>query len=348
MASVWKGSLSFGLVSLPVGLYAATERHSYSMHQFQRGTSDRVRYKRVNERTGDEVPLGDIVKGAETDEGDYVVLERSDLESIAPGRSRTLEIAAFVPSGAIEPLTYDRSYYLGPDSKAAAKPYALLCAALARTGRLGVASLVMRDRQHLAVIGPQNGVLTLGTLYFADEIRDPEEVLPSVPDVEIDDRELTLATQLIEAMAEEWRPERYSDLYHERLTELVEAKSQGRRLKYAGTAPPEETNVVELTSALRESIRSRRTTAGEGAEASRGARRRAAAAKGGKGRRAAEPAAGGRTREHPPPAEMTKRDLARLAGELGIAGRSRMDRAELEQAVAKAERRARRGKRAAS
>ncbi|MFC7327074.1 Ku protein [Marinactinospora rubrisoli] len=340
MASVWKGSLSFGLVSVPVTLFAATERHSYAMHQFQRDTSDRIRYKRVNERTGDEVAPGDIVKGAETDEGEYVVVERADLESIAPGRSRTLEIDAFVPADAIEPLSYDRAYYLAPDSKAAAKPYALLCQALQDSGRLGVATLVMRDRQHLAVIGPQNGVLTLSTLFFADEIRDPEEVLPSVPDVRIDDRELSLATQLVEAMAADWRPEQYTDVYHERLTELVEAKSKGQRLKYAGTAPPkEETNVVELTSALRESIRSRRGT-GAG-----GGRERPAAASGKKPQRAA-PAA--RAPRHPPLAEMTKRDLTRLAADLGVEGRSRMDRAGLEEAVAKAERRGKRSKRAAS
>ncbi|MFC3994348.1 Ku protein [Nocardiopsis sediminis] len=320
MASpVWKGSLSFGLVNVPVRLYGATERHGVRFHQFERGTSDRIRYRRVNERTGEEVAPADIIKGANVDDSDeYVVLEPQELESIAPGRSRTLEISAFVPAGAVEPLWYNSTYYLAPDAKTSAKPYNLLCAVLERAERVGVARLVMRERQHLSVIGPQNGVLTLSTLWWADEVRDPDEVLPAIPETDLAGREMELAGQLIESMAEEWRPEAYSDAYQERLGELIDAKHEGRRLRYRDEGPPKpRTNVVELTEALRASL-------GSGT----GTRK-------GKGRKAGRAAA---PRQAPPVSEMSKTDLSRLAAELKVPGRSKMSRADLEKAVSRAQR----------
>ncbi|MFB9803367.1 non-homologous end joining protein Ku, partial [Streptomonospora salina] len=260
MASpVWKGTLSFGLVSLPVRLFTARERHGTRFHQFQRGTSDRIRYRRINERTGTEVDSSEIVRGARADESgsdEYVIVEPAELEEIAPGRSRSLEIGAFVPAGDVEALWYDSAYYVAPDSAGSAKPYRLLCRALERSGRLGLTRLVMRERQHLAVVGPQQGVLTLSTLWWADEVRDPAETLPAIPGAELGDRDLELAEQLIGAMADEWRPADYTDDYQERIDELIRAKSAGERVRYAEEGAPEETNVVELTEALRASLRS--------------------------------------------------------------------------------------------
>ncbi|WP_067963191.1 non-homologous end joining protein Ku [Nocardiopsis trehalosi] len=355
---VWKGTLSFGLVSVPVRLFGANERHGTRFHQFQRGTSDRIRYRRVNERTGKEVDPAEIVKGAKVEDDDeYVVLEPEELESITPGRSRTLEISAFVPAGSVEPLWYDSTYYLAPEAKASAKPYKLLCAALERTGRLGVATLVMRERQHLAVIGPQNGVLTLSTLWWADEVRDPEETLPVIPEADLADRELDLAGQLIEAMADDWHPEDYSDDYQRRLEELIEAKHDGRRLRYSDEGPPRQrTNVVELTEALRASLGGKGGKGGrtkgratpedrpaDGRETGRrtGGGRRGGGRSTGGGRRGGT-AGGERATKAPaqgtaPAAEtagLSKKELTRLAADLDVPGRSKMSRADLEKAVA--------------
>ncbi|KIH98882.1 hypothetical protein LP52_10635 [Streptomonospora alba] len=369
MASpVWKGTLSFGLVSLPVGLFSARQRHGTRFHQFQRGTSDRIRYRRVNERTGDEVGSSEIVRGTQAEASssdEYIIVEPSELEEIAPGRSSSLEISAFVPAGDVEALWYDSAYYVAPDSKGSAKPYRLLCQALERSGRLGLTTLVMRERQHLAVVGPQNGVLTLSTLWWADEVRDPEETLPNIPSADLGERDLELAEQLIGAMADEWRPEDYTDDYQERIDELIRAKSAGERVRYAEEGPPPETNVVELTEALRASLRSGEESADRGSGAGAGGRRsapagggkaKASASGGGKatgsasgGGKAKGSAAGGggggrspgrggappEPREAPV-SELSKRDLSRLASELDVPGRSKMDRRELEEAVERA------------
>ncbi|MDT0302735.1 non-homologous end joining protein Ku [Streptomonospora wellingtoniae] len=356
MASpVWKGTLSFGLVSLPVRLFSARERHGTRFHQFQRGTSDRIRYRRVNERTGTEVDSAEIVRGTKADAAsgtdEYVIVEPQEMEEIAPGRSSSLEITAFVPADDVEALWYDAAYYVAPESKGSAKPYRLLCQALEHSGRLGLTTLVMRERQHLAVVGPQQGVLTLSTLWWADEVRDPEETLPNIPAVDLGERDLKLAEQLIGAMAEEWRPAAYTDDYQERIDELVRAKSAGERVRYAEEGPPPETNVVELTEALRASLRgseedsgasrsgkggARRGGSGEsGGDEKRGAGKRGAGT-GGRGTGGSRPRGGGGTAPEPreaPVSELSKRDLSRLASELDVPGRSKMDRAELEQAV---------------
>ncbi|GAA4928492.1 Ku protein [Streptomonospora halophila] len=358
MASpVWKGTLSFGLVSLPVRLFSARERHGTRFHQFQRDTSDRIRYRRVNERTGKEVDSAEIVRGTKADASsgadEYVIVEPREMEEIAPGRSSSLEITAFVPADDVEALWYDSAYYVAPESKGSAKPYRLLCRALEHSGRLGLTTLVMRERQHLAVVGPQQGVLTLSTLWWADEVRDPEETLPAIPETDLGERDLDLAEQLIGAMAEEWRPEAYTDDYQERIDELIRAKSAGERVRYAEEGPPPETNVVELTEALRASLRGgeEESAASRSGKGGRGGARRGSAdggaGKGGTakdragtgGRGGARPRGGGGAAPEPreaPLSELSKRELSRLASELDVPGRSKMDRAELEEAVERA------------
>ncbi|WP_046471150.1 non-homologous end joining protein Ku [Allosalinactinospora lopnorensis] len=317
-APVWQGTLSFGLVSIPVQVFVARTRHGTSLHQFERGTSDRIRFRRINERTGQEVPRDKIVMGAETDDDTYVTLESEELESIVPGRSREMEISKFVPADHVEPLWYDTTYYLAPGSKAAAKPYKLLRRALEQADRIGVATLVMRDRQHLVTIGPQRGVLTLSTMWWDDEIRDPEETLPALPDEEeeVDGQELELANELIDSMGDEWKPDAYTDDYQERLGELIQAKRSGQRrvLRRAEqTQPKSEENVVELGSALRASLKGR---------------------KGGERPRASAP--GSQYLGEAPLSELPKKELARMATGLGIPGRSKMNRNDLEKAVANA------------
>src|SRR4051812_13005717 len=164
--AIWSGAISFGLVSIPVELYSATQDHTVHFNQFQRGTSDRVRYKRVNERTGDEVEYGDIVKGREVGDGQFVLVEPAELDEIAPGRSRTIDINAFVDLDEIDPIFYQKTYWLAPAKKEFAKPYALLTKAMTDSNRAGIATFVMRGKQYLTAVRARNGVLALETLYF--------------------------------------------------------------------------------------------------------------------------------------------------------------------------------------
>lgn len=324
-SSVWKGTLSFGLVSVPVRLVNAHQRHGPQFHQFVRDTNARVRYRKVNEETGEEVQTADIVKGAPVDDEDeYVVLEAEELAEIAPGRSKTMEVERFVPAGSVQTRYFDAAYYLAPDTKAAAKPYTLLCAILERQERLALSTLVLRDRQHLVLIGPQSGVLTLSTLWWPDEIRDPDEVLPSFPDVSVAERDLDLAAQLVDAMAAPWRPEDYTDSYQQRLEELIDAKATGRRMRHPSQEAPRDTKVVELTDALRASLKSGRSSG----DAKPATQQKARTSKPGRGRES-----GNAKLE-----SMTKRELLREAAKAEVAGRSTMTRDQLQDALAKSRR----------
>lgn len=302
MAAVWTGVLSVGLVSIAVKLHTARQTHGPTTHQFERGTSDRVRQKRVNERTGEEVPAAEIVRGAEVGRGRYVPLEKAELERIAPGRSKTIEVDGFVDAGAVDPLWYSSVYYLSPDGPE--RPYVVLLRALERTGKAGVATMVMRDREHLVLIGPQQGVLTAATLFWADEVRDPGDLM-DVPDVEAEKRDLDLAEQLVAAMAVDWEPELYEDEYHKRLQALIEAKAQGETISYPERPAAPVPTVVELDDALRKSLAERRA------------------------RRAPSP-------RSPDGRGKSKAELQAEAAELGVRGRSRMGKAELARAVAQA------------
>lgn len=178
---IWTGYIAFGLVSVPVGLYSATREHEVDFHQFQRGTSDRIRYKRVNERTGREVDFDKIVKGHGTGKGEYVIVEPEELDDIAPGRSKSLEIDTFVDLDEIDPMYFQKSYYLAPQDEENSSAYALLRDALAKTNRAGIATFVMRGKEYLAAVRADGKALVLVTMFFADEIRDPAEELGKLP-----------------------------------------------------------------------------------------------------------------------------------------------------------------------
>src|SRR5690349_9796057 len=231
--SIWSGYITFGLVSVPVGLYSATEEHELDFHQFQRDTSDRIRYKRVNERTGREVPYEKIVKGHDLGNGKYVIVEPEELDDIAPGRSRSLEIDTFVDLDEVDPIHFQKSYYLGPKDEENASSYGLLRDALAKTNRAGIAKFVMRGKEYLAAIRAQDKVLVLETMYFADEIRDPAQELDDLPAKSRPGKQLTMATDLIEAMSGEWRPAAYQDTYTERVKKLVETKRKGKEVVFS-------------------------------------------------------------------------------------------------------------------
>jgi DNA end-binding protein Ku len=252
--AIWTGSITFGLVSIPVGLFTATDDHTVHFHQFQRGTSDRVRNQRVNERTGDEVDYGDVVKGAEVGDGEYVVVEPEELEQIAPGRSRTLDITDFVDLADIDPVYYQRTYWLAPTGDEYKKPYALLREAMTQGDKAAIGTFVMRGKEYLAAVRADRDVLALHTLHFADEVRDPAE-LENVPTrrTKPGEKELRMATQLIESMSGPWKPDQYRDTYRDRVGKLIEDKKQGREI-VTESEPPEPTEMSSLLEALQRSV----------------------------------------------------------------------------------------------
>ncbi|MGC4940265.1 Ku protein [Kribbella sp. DT2] len=266
--SIWSGYINFGLVSVPVGLYSATQEHQLDFHQFQRGTSDRIRNKRVNERTGREVDYDKIVKGHDVGGGEYVVVEQEELSDIAPGKSRSLEISTFVDLDEIDPIHFQKSYYLAPSDAENASSYALLRDALARTNRAGIASFVMRSKEYLATIRADGKVLVLETMFFADEIRDPAKEVGGLP-AKTSGKQLKMATDLIEAMSGDWRPKDYKDSYTERVKKLIATKRKGKEVVFS-EEEPEATSSTDLVSALRASVeaaRARRAGGGSGKKA---------------------------------------------------------------------------------
>ena len=252
--AIWTGSVAFGLVNVPVALYSATEDKTVHFNQFQAGTSDRIRYKRVNERTGREVTLDRIARGHEVGKGDYVLITDEELEAVEPGRSRTIDISDFVELAEIDPIYFQKTYYLAPQGEgAAARAYALLHRVIADTGKAGIATFVLHGRQYLVVLRARGDVLALQTMYFADEVRDPQEVLgSSLPGGKLAARELTIAKQLIESMTTTWNPEEYRDSYRERVEDLVARKRRGEEIVREGEAAGEG-EVTDLMEALRRS-----------------------------------------------------------------------------------------------
>ena len=259
--AIWSGVLSFGLVSVPVELYTATDAHGPVFHQFEEGTADRIRYQRVNERTGDEVEYSDIVKGADVG-GDYVLLDQDELDSVAPGRSRLMDIHTFVDTGDIDPLYFNKAYFLGPGGDETGKLYALLREAMEKAGKAAIASFVMRGREYLAAVRPDRDILVLETLFFADEVRDPAQQIPDLPGrVKLSRQELSMARQLIEAMSGPWKPSDYRDTYTDRVNDLIDAKKHKKKVKLAPAAPA-ATNVVDLSEALQSSVEAARKGSG--------------------------------------------------------------------------------------
>ncbi|HUN35108.1 MAG TPA: Ku protein [Trebonia sp.] len=265
--AIWSGTLSFGLVTVPVELYSATEGHRPSFHQFAEGTTDRIRYQRVNERTGDEVGYSDIVKGADTGGGTYVLLEQDELDSVAPGQSRSLDIHTFVDLDEIDAIYFNKTYFLGPAGDAGAKPYALLRDAMGDSGKAAIASFVMRGKEYLAAVRADSGVLMLETLFFADEVRDPHAEIGNLPgDVKVSKQEKSMARQLVDSMTGPWTPADYHDTYTDRVNDLIEAKKNEKQPQTAAE-PPAATNVTDLTAALRASVDAAKKTQGEKATA---------------------------------------------------------------------------------
>jgi DNA end-binding protein Ku len=250
--SIWSGFLTFGLVSVPVGLYPATADQTIHFHQLHRGTSNRIRYKKVDEASGEEIDSADIVNGYDVGDGEYVVVTREELKDVAPGRSETIEISDFVDLDQIDPVFFRSTYYLAPRGKGAERAYALLRQAMRETAKVGVARLILRDKEYLAAVRPGDEVLILETMYFADEIREPGEEFDTLEDAAFEGRELEVAKQLVESLTVDWSPEAYHNSYRARVEDLIERKREGQSVVFTEERPT--SNVIDLTAALEASL----------------------------------------------------------------------------------------------
>lgn len=252
--ATWSGFLSFGLVSVPVGLFTATADQTIHFNQLHKGTSNRVRYKKVDEDTGEELSTEDIVNGYPLGGGEYVVVTREEMAQAAPGKSELIEIQDFVDLEEIDPIFFRQSYYLAPKGKGADRAYALLLEAMRETNKVGIATLVLRDKEHLVAIRPSEKVLMLETMYFEDEIRDPQQELETLPATgNAGARELKIAKQLIDSLTDKWEPSRYKNTYRDRVEELIEKKRKGNAVVFGDEERP-KSNVIDLMSALQASI----------------------------------------------------------------------------------------------
>lgn len=322
--AIWSGFLSFGLVSVPVGLYTATADQTIGFHQLHKGTSNRIRYRRVDEVTGEEVPLSDIVSGYDLGGGEYVVVTRDELREVAPGKSEQIEISDFVDLERIDPVYFRSTYYLAPRGKAADRAYALLRQAMRETSKVGIATLILRDKEHLVAVRPGDEVLILETMYFDDEIRKPGEEIGSLPgDTRFEGRELTVAKKLVESLTVDWSPGDYHNTYRARVEELIESKRAGSTVTPSEEHP--KTNVIDLMTALEESIARARQ------QSAPAARPPAPAA-----RPPGRPATGRTTAGSAELAALSRAELLDLAAQQGITGRSKMSKAALVEALAPA------------
>jgi DNA end-binding protein Ku len=251
--AIWSGAISFGLVNIPVKLFSAVSRKTVRFHQIDAESGARVRQKRVG-GDGEEVPYEQIVKGYEIGPDRYVTITPEELESLEPQKTRTIDIEDFVDLEDIDPMYYDHPYYLAPDT-GAAKAYRLLVDAMEDSGKVAIARVVLRSKEHLVAIRPRDGVLAMETMLFADEVVAPESLdeLSTDGELQTTDRELAMARQLIESLSSQFEPEKYRDEYRERVLDLIERKAQGETVVIE--APAEEPQKVpDLMAALEASI----------------------------------------------------------------------------------------------
>ncbi|MBO4272180.1 Ku protein [Microbispora triticiradicis] len=251
MRSIWKGAISFGLVTIPIKLYSATEQKDVSFHQVHREDGGRIKYKRVCSVDGEEVQYSDIAKGYELPTGEMVVLTDEDFADLPLTTSRRIDVLQFTPAGQIDPIYFAKSYYLEPDGQGT-KPYVLLRDALERSGQVAVVKIALRQRESLAALRVRDGVFVLETMLWPDEIREAEFGFLE-EDVQVRPQELKMAESLIDTMVADFDPGEYTDAYREALQEVIEAKVAGREI-VAPEAPAEQGPAVDLMAALRASV----------------------------------------------------------------------------------------------
>ncbi len=254
MRAIWKGSISFGLVNIPIALYPATRREEFKFRLLRKSDLSPVNYKRVAEKDGKEVPWDQIVKGYEYEKGRYVVLKDEDFERVDLEATQTVDIQDFVDQEEIDPMFFYKPYYLEPQ-KGGDKAYALLRDALKDSNKVGIAKVVIKTRQYLAGVKPEDGALVLELMHFADELADPEKL--HVPKkLEVGKREMTMAKSLIDSMSSKWEPQKYKDDYREALMEVIEEKVEagGKEIEEKPKKAPKPTKVIDLVSVLQKSL----------------------------------------------------------------------------------------------
>jgi DNA end-binding protein Ku len=248
-STVWKGHLTFGLVSFPVRLYSAARGESISFNQLHKADGSRVKQVLYCAAEDKPIPRSEIVKGFEYEKDRYVIIEDEEVKKVAPSTAKVMEIQEFVKGEQVDPIYFETSYYMAPD-EAGEKPYALLFDALKKTGYVGVAKIAMHNREHVVILRPgQNGVL-MHTMYYQHEIRQVDEFRTDLSLVK--EKELALATNLIEALAGEFEPAKYQDNYRENLLRMIEAKKQGEEV--VATPEPQQAKVVDILEALKASL----------------------------------------------------------------------------------------------
>ncbi len=261
MRSIWKGAISFGLVSIPVKLYSATEQKDVTFHQVRRSDGSRIRYKRVAQADGEEVAYGDIAKGYELASGETVVLTDEDFADLPLTTNRAIDVLQFVPLEQVDPIYFEKTYYLEPD-KTGAKPYVLLREALERSGKVAVVKVALRNRESLATLRVREGVFVLETMLWPDEVRAPDFGFLD-EDVEVREQELAMAGSLIETLSGDFEPSAYKDSYRDALNAVIEAKAAGREVVQPEESQPTSGTVVDLMAALRASVEAAKSKRGE-------------------------------------------------------------------------------------
>ncbi|MDA8392618.1 MAG: Ku protein [Actinomycetota bacterium] len=364
---IWSGSISFGLVNVPVKLYPAVRRKDLRFHQFQAGTSDRVRYKRVSEATGDELSPEQIARGYELSRGRYVMVSDDDLDSFKLEATHTIDIEEFVDLQSIDPIFYDSTYYVAPSEPtgATAKAYTLLAQAMTRRSKVAIGRVVIRTKQYLAAIRPFENALALSTMLFADEVLP----LSSVEDlngvanpsdlanpgsganpngreqVKPNDRELSMAAQLIDSLAAEFDPGKYHDTYREQVLQMIRSRADGQAEIQLSPSSPAPSNVVDIMAALEASLAAVRDPAAARKPAGDTAAPRKPAARG-QGARSQSVGIRSAVAGGPSPEEQrssidslpSREELYEEAKRRGVPGRSKMTRQQLAAALGQPER----------
>src|ERR671913_208077 len=253
--AIWNGSISFGLVNIPIKLYNAVSRKNVSFHQIDANTGARIKMQRVSSKTGEEVPFEQIVRGYELSPARYVLAEPQELDALDPESSHSIDIEEFVDLAEIDPIFFDAAYYVAP-GKAAEKPYALLAKAMEEQGKVALARFVMRTKQYLAAVRAKEGMLLLSTMVYPDEVVPPEQLpeLESVDSVKVNDKEVAMAAQLIDSLSADFEPERFKDTYREQVLDLIERKAAGEEIVIEDAPAPDATSVVDLMAALEASV----------------------------------------------------------------------------------------------
>ena len=254
--AIWSGSISFGLVNIPIKLFNAVSKKSVQFNQIDARSNSRIRMKRVSAADGEEVPQTEIVKGYEVTPGRYVTIRPDELDALEPEATRAVDLEEFVELADIDPVFYDSPYYVAP-AKGAEKPYALLVKAMEESGKVGIARFVMRSKQYLAALRPKDGKLVLSTMVYADEVTPVEEIgeLTGLDAIDLSEREVAMARQLIDSLSAEFDPAKFRDEHRDRVLELIERKAEGIEEVIEAPAAIEATAVVDLMAALEASVK---------------------------------------------------------------------------------------------